>query len=331
MKGQCLILVTGGTGFVGSHVVEGLLHQGHRVRCLMRNSSDDSFLARLPVERVRCGGLGDRDGLVRACRGVDAICHLAGATRALEVDTYYQVNESGTRALLEASSEASPRLKRFVYCSSVAASGPATTSGVISEESLPRPVSHYGRSKLAAEEIVRSYSGQFPTVILRPSPVYGPRDRDILVFFRLVQRGIKLLPGPKPARFGLIYVSDLVRLVLQVLLDDRAVGQTYLACDGLAHDLSDVLDIMAVILERRSLRVTVPTPLLEAIAGAGDIWARLARKPALLSRDKLLEMRQLSWACDPDKLRRELGFASQVDLGTGLALTARWYHEQGWL
>jgi len=331
MRGDRLILVTGGTGFVGSHVVEGLLQQGHRVRCLMRNSSDESYIAQLPVERVRCGGLDDWDGLVRACRGVDAVCHLAGATRAFDSATYYRVNERGTRALLEACSEASPHLSRFVYCSSIAAAGPAPASGVMDEESVPRPVSHYGRSKLAAEEIVRSYSEKLPTVILRPSPVYGPRDRDILVFFRLVQRGLKLIPRPRPERLGLIYVSDLVRLVQQVLGDDRAVGETYLASDGLAHDLSKVLDIMAEVLGRRAVLVTVPKSLLEAFAGAGDIWARVLGRPALLSRDKLLEMTQQSWACDPDKARRELGFASKVDLRTGLTLTARWYHEQGWL
>ena len=332
MKGNgLLILVTGGTGFVGSHVVEGLVQQGHRVRCLMRNSSDDSRLAGLPVERIRCGGLGDRDGLLHACKGVDAVCHLAGATRALDAATYYQVNEVGTRALLEACTEASPDLRRFVYCSSIAASGPAGAAGIISEASLPRPVSHYGRSKLAAEEHVRFSSAHIPTVILRPAPVYGPRDRDILVFFRLVQRGFKVVPSPQPARVALIYVTDLVRLVQKVLFDNRAVGETYLACDGGAYDLDQVLDTMAVVLQRRALHVSIPAPILAAAAGAGGTWSHLTRRPALLSRDKLLEMTQPSWACDSGKAMAELDFACQVDLRTGLTLAARWYQEQGWL
>jgi nucleoside-diphosphate-sugar epimerase len=325
-----LILVTGGNGFVGSHLVEGLLAQGHQVRCLLRPTSDLSFIASLPLEHV-WGALDDVESLERACRGVDAVYHLAGATKAPDAATYFRVNEQGTRSLLEACWRVNPGVRRFVYCSSLAAAGPADSSTPIDETCPPHPVSHYGRSKLAGEEAVRAYAGRLPVVILRPAPVYGPRERDILTYFRLVQRGLKLLPGRGAHQVCMIHVSDLVRLALRVLEDERVVGQTYFACDGEAHDLEAVLDAVGAALGKRTLRVVIPIPLLEVFAALGGIWARLSKRPVLLNDQKLQEMKQRYWLCDVSKARRELGFVPQVDLQTGMALTARWYREQGWL
>lgn len=325
-----LILVTGGNGFVGSHLVEALLAQGHQVRCLVRRTSDLSFIASLPLERIY-GALDDGESLERACQGVDGVYHLAGVTKAIDPATYFRVNEQGTRALLEACWRVNPGVRRFVYCSSQAAAGPADGPEPLHETCPPRPISHYGRSKLAAEQAVRSYSGRLPVVILRPAPAYGPRERDILASFRLVERGLKLLPGGGVRQISLIYISDLVQLALQVLEDERAVGQTYFACDGVPHDFEEVMNTMATLLGRRPLRVVIPISLLEAFAALGGVWAKLSAKPFLLNDQKVLEMKQRYWLCDAGKARRELGFVPQIDLPTGLARTAHWYREHGWL
>jgi len=325
-----LILVTGGNGFVGSHLVEALLAQGYQVRCLVRRTSDLSFIASLPLEWVY-GALDDRESLERACRGVDAVCHFAGVTKAPDAATYFRVNAQGTRALLEACWKVNRGVRRFVYCSSQAAAGPADGPEPIDETCPPRPVSHYGRSKLAGEEAVRSYAGRLPVVILRPAATYGPRERDILASFRLVKRGFKLLPGGGARQVSLIYISDLVQLALRVLEDERAVGQTYFACDGVAHDWEEAMDTLAAVLNKRPLRIVIPIPLLEAFAALGGMWAKLSKKPFLLNSQKVLEMKQRYWLCDVSKARRELGFVPQVDLATGFARTARWYREHGWL
>jgi len=324
------ILVTGGNGFVGSHLVEALLAQGHQVRCLVRPTSDLSFIASLPLEWVY-GTLEDRESLERACRGVDAIYHFAGVTKAPDAATYFRVNAQGTRALLEACWRVNPGVQRFVYCSSQAAAGPADGLEPVDESCPPRPVSHYGRSKLAGEEAVRSYAGRMPVVILRPASAYGPRERDILAYFRLVARGLKLLPGGGRRWLSLIYVGDLVRLALRVLDEERAVGQTYFACDGEIHDWEETIDTLAAALGKRPLRIVIPIPLLEAFAALGGMWAKLSKRPFLLNDQKVLEMKQRYWLCDASKARRELGFIPQVDLATGFAHTAHWYREHGWL
>lgn len=324
------VLVTGGNGFVGSHLVEALLGRGHQVRCLVRRSSDLSFIASLPLELVY-GSLEDGESLERACRGVDGVCHFAGVTKAPDAATYFRVNAEGTRALLEACWRVNPRLRRFVYCSSQAAAGPADGPEPIDEACPPHPISHYGRSKLEAEEAVRGYADRLPVVILRPASTYGPRERDILIFFRLVKRGLKLLPGGGARRVSLIYVKDLVELTLRVLEEERAVGQTYFACDGVPHDWEQTMDTLATVLGRRTLRIVVPMPLLETIAAVGGAWSQLSQKPFLLNDQKILEMKERYWLCDAGKARRELGFVPRVDLKTGFARTARWYQEHGWL
>jgi len=315
---------------VGSHLVEALLAQGYQVRCLVRPTSDVSFIAGLPVD-LAYGDLGGATGLEEACRDVLAVFHLAGATRALDAQTLFEVNEQGTATLLEVCGRASPDLKRFVYLSSLAAGGPSTGTMPIDETWPERPVSVYGASKLAGEERVRAYAGRLPVVILRPAPVYGPRDRDILTYFRLVGRGLSLVPGGKPRRVSLIYVSDVVQLALRVLEDDRSVGQTYFACDGKAHDLDAVLECIALVLGRRTVRAAVPMRMLEGIAALGAASARLLKRPILLNRDKLREMRHPCWLCDSSKAQRELGFAALVDLHSGIARTAEWYRQEGWL
>lgn len=325
-----LILVTGGNGFVGSHLVEGLLAEGHQVRCLVRPSSDLSFVAALPVEFVY-GALDDRDSLERACRGVDAVYHFAGATKAVHVETYFRVNAQGTGALVEACWRANPALQRFVYCSSLSAVGPAAGPEPPDETGVPHPISDYGRSKLAGEEAVRAYADRLPVVILRPAAIYGPRERDILTYFRIVNRGLKLLPGGGTQQVSVIHVSDLVRLALQVLRAEQAVGQTYFASDGQAHDLEALLDTIAAVLGRRPLRIVIPVRWLEAVAALGGIGARLTGRPFLLNEQKVQELKQRCWLCDASKARRELGFVAQVDLPAGFAQTARWYRQQGWL
>ena len=325
-----LILVTGGNGFVGSHLVEGLLDRGHQVRCLIRHTSDLSFIAALPVEFV-CGALDDRESLERACQGVDAVYHFAGATKAATAAAYFRVNAQGTRSLVEACWRVSPGVKRFVYCSSLGAAGPAAGPEPPDETRPPHPVSDYGHSKLAGEEAVLAYADRLPVVILRPAAVYGPRERDILTYFRIVNRRLKPLPGGGVELVSLIHVSDLVRLALHVLEAEPAVGQTYFASDGAVYDLEEVLDTIAAVLGKRVLRIVIPVRWIEAFAALGEIWAGLTNKPLLLNDQKVQELKQCYWLCDASKAHRELGFVPQIDLRTGLAQTARWYREHGWL
>jgi nucleoside-diphosphate-sugar epimerase len=324
------VLVTGANGFVGSHLVEALLAQGYPVRCLVRRTSDLTFIRNLPADWAY-GDVASGDGLEAACAGVEAVCHLAGATKARDEDTYFRINATGTRHLLSACEKAAPHLRRFVYISSLAAVAPSPDGHPIDESYPPRPLTYYGRSKLEGEKHCHQYNDRLPLVILRPPAVYGPRERDILFYFQMVNRGIKLLLGRGERRASFVFVQDLVALILRVLEDDRAVGQTYFATEGRDYDWQEMSDLVAASLGKRTVRVVLPEGLLPAIAAVVGLQARFTGQPALLNDQKLIELRQRYWVCSAEKARRELGFEAQYDLATGVQLTAQWYRQHGWL
>jgi len=325
------ILVTGANGFIGSHLVEHLLADGHNVRCLIRPTSNPRYITDLPVE-IQRSTLDDHPGLVRACSGIDVVFHLAGTTRAVKPMRFYEVNCLGTEALLRACKEASPDITRFILMSSIAASGPSIGPLPQDESAAPAPVDAYGRSKLAAERSVQTASDCLPTVIVRAAAVYGPRDRDVLLFFKMVQSGWGLVFAEhRDQATSLIHVHDLCRLLLAVLTTHEAVQQTYFASDGHLYRLEDVLAELSDVLGRRVRIIPIPTPFLRIAAKTGGIWSRLSGKPALLNPDRMHQLERPGWTCSIEKARRELNFAPQVPLRQGLAETARWYKEQGWI
>ena len=206
-------LVTGGTGFIGSHLTEALIRKGVQVRCLFRKTSDLKWLKGLPVEFVP-GDCNDKTSLEEAVRGVDWVFHLAGATKAIKEETYFEVNGLGTENLIHACLENNPRLQKFIYVSSQAAAGPSRNGSSKKELDPCEPVSFYGRSKRMGEESVLAHAHELPALILRPSAVYGPRDKDIFALFKCLSRRIKPCLTGRHQRLSLCYVQDIVQGML---------------------------------------------------------------------------------------------------------------------
>jgi nucleoside-diphosphate-sugar epimerase len=329
-----LVLVTGANGFVGSHLVEALLARGYRVRCMVRRTSDLSFVRHLPVEWAYAD-LCDGEGLRAAVQGAEAVCHCAALTRALDEETFLRVNVQGAEALARACLEANPRPRRFLFVSSVAAAGPSDGPGdVIDESRSPRPVTWYGKSKLAAEQALQAVAGEgdgrLPLTIVRPGPVYGPRDRDFRAYFRAIKLRLSPQLGQGERHVSLIYVRDLVDLLVRALEREEAVGQTYFGC-GPASTYAELAETIARVLDRRPVRITIPLATLGPLAAVSKVKGRLTGRPALLNDQRLIEVRQRSWLFSGDKARLELGFEAQYDLETGVRETAEWYRREGWL
>ncbi len=320
-----MILVTGATGFIGSHLVDRLAGDGRAVRCLVRRTS---AVAKLPSRGVEFayGDLTTGDGVSQALHGVDIAIHLAGVTKARVSSDYYTGNVQGTANLLRAA----PELRRLVHVSSLAAAGPSFDGKPLTEDDEPRPVSHYGRSKLAAEELVRKSMLSKRSVIVRPPVVYGPRDADVFQIIRGVARGWMVRIGSAERWFSLIYVKDLVSGLIAAADAGGADGVIYMA-----HPEPVTWEQFGSTAARsmgKLLRTaTVPERAAYAIGLCGECWSRLSGRPGILSRDKVIEARCAGWVCDSSRARRELGFCAPTGLEEGLKRTLEWYREAGWL
>ena len=235
-------LVTGSNGFVGSHLVEDLLSRGYEVSCLVRKTSNLRWIEGLKVSFVY-GELKDKESLKKAVKSQDFVFHLGGLTKAQNSNDYYKANHLGTKNLVEATLESNPGIKRFVYVSSQAAVGPGKDITPLNEDSPCNPVTDYGKSKLLGEKAVLSYKDKLPITIIRPSGIYGPRDTEIFIFFKLIKNHIKPLFGFRENYLSLVYVKDLVFGICLTAESKKAIGQTYFIADKNPITISGIIGI----------------------------------------------------------------------------------------
>ncbi|MDP2480657.1 MAG: NAD-dependent epimerase/dehydratase family protein [Candidatus Palauibacterales bacterium] len=311
------VLVTGATGFVGSHVVEALLDAGHIVRCTVRRTSDTRWLDGLDVERVEAD-MRRREALEEAVRGAASVVHLAGVTRASRPDLYRRVNGDGTARLGEAAVEAG--VGRFVYVSSLAARGPDGAEG---------PVSEYGASKREGEERLRGMRDRVEVVVLRPGGVYGPRDEDLLPLFRAAARGWLVAPSGGSV-LQPVYASDVARAVLSALEGDAGFGPFPLAEEGV-YDWPAIGDAMAAAFGHAVRLVRLPAGAFEGVGVVAQTLWRLAGRAPPLDRRRARDVARHRWTCDPGPSERALGWRAGVALPEGLRRSVEWYREAGWL
>lgn len=323
-------LVTGASGFIGSHLVDNLLKRGYSVRVLLRKTSKLEWLSNLPLEFVY-GDLFSEHTLAEAVSGVDCIYHSAGVTKAKSPEAYFQGNTKATTNLLASTAQHNRRLRRFVHISSQAAAGPSPTHIPIDETAPPNPLTTYGKSKWAAELECHAFSNVLPITIIRPPVVFGPRDRDVFEFFRTVNKGLQPIVGFSERYISLVHVTDLVRGSILAGESPRAIGQTYFISSKTGYGWKEIGDITAKIIGRKVLRVRIPPPLVFAVASVGEIAARFSEKPALINLEKARDMVQDYWTCDSSKALRDLGYEQSLTLEEGIRNTVEWYRSHGWL
>lgn len=316
-------LVTGATGFIGSHLVEELLKKGYRVACLARKSSSLRWIEGLDVS-VRYGDCLEPESLRDAVADADVIFHLAGLTKAPRAKDFFSVNVEGARNILQAAS-GSPGLRRFVHLSSLAAVGPSTKEAPVNEETEPAPVSDYGKSKLEGERAVLSFGGKVPFTIIRPPAVYGPRDKDFNVLYRMLMKGI--FPDWGESQYSLLYVDDLVRGLIQAAESPAAEGNVYFLADGEVHTNADIAGAISEALGKNFLRLRLPRGIVPLVAGLGG---RLGKQGGIL-RDRARELKHPRWTCSAIKAGEAFGFQPKTGLAEGVKWTANWYRIHQWL
>jgi nucleoside-diphosphate-sugar epimerase len=317
-----MILVTGGTGFIGSHLLEKLSALGEPARCLLRRKARARGLP-AGIEAAY-GDLVSGEGVEEAVRGADTVIHLAGVTKALATRDYYTGNVRATETLVRA---LAGRGIRLVHVSTLAAIGPSSDGTPVDEDAQPRPLTHYGRSKLEAERTVRALAPD--AVIVRPAVVYGPRDTDIFQVLRSISKGWMLEITGGERWFSAIYAGDLVEGLLAARRG--AGGRAYFLAHPQPVSWSEMGAAAARIMARRLRVVRVPPGVAYAAGLGAEAWSHIRRRPGIISREKVAEARCRWWICDTRRAAAELGFEARTPLEAGLAQTLAWYKEAAWL
>lgn len=324
------ILITGATGFIGSHIAERLHGGGHSLSAIVRKSSDKKWIAHLPVE-YREGEYSDGAFLRKAVADAEMIYHVAGVTKAKTQEGYMQGNHAVTRDLLAAVLFAKPPLRRFVHVSSGAAVGPARPGVPVDETTPFHPITTYGRSKMEAEKECLKVMDRIPVTIVRPPAVYGPRDTDVFEFFRTMWKGIQPLIGFGDKMVSLIHVSDLADGIILAGEHNNSAGQTYFISSASYYNWLHVGDVTAAVMNRRPLRIKIPEWCIYVIGAVAQFAATFGSKPALINLEKARDIVQDAWIFDGSKAGRDLGFREKLTLEEGVRTTLEWYRSQGWL
>jgi nucleoside-diphosphate-sugar epimerase len=343
------VALTGGSGFLGSHIADALLANHYHVRVAVRPTSDLRWLQGKPLEIQNValapplepapeappsaetghhtGADRSVDSVAEFVAGASAVIHSAGVTKARDEAGYQRSNVATTARLFNAA-RAESRCRTFILISSLAAAGPAPLAKPRREGDPCEPLTAYGRSKLAAEEILTDGGAPLRTVILRPPALYGPRDRAFLPLFRLAQKGWTARLGHRMEGLSLVDGRDAARAVVALLETESATG-VYFVDDGFAYDWSAVAAALSHACHKKIRTIVVPTWVLRV--GAWLVGPHQAERSTLLNRDRLTDISVPGWVCSGEKLRRETGFEPRWDLAGGFAETLADYREKGWL
>jgi nucleoside-diphosphate-sugar epimerase len=284
-------------------------------------------LADLGIDLI-AGSLEDEAALAAACQDVHTVVHMAAVTHARTAAEYSEANVAGTRRLLDAAITAGAA--RFVYLSSLAAVGPCRDGRGVAASDEPRPLTEYGRSKLAGERVCLEAAGRIGMVILRAPAVYGPRDTDLFHFFKLARRGIIPVPTGGPRMLQLVHVMDLARALVLAAQAPGAEGVYHIA-EGRQYTWEEMGRAVAAAVGRRARVVRVPAGLLSGLAAVSETAAGLMGRSSIFNRDKARELLAPGWLCETEAARAALNFEADIPLADGLRMTAQWYREQGWL
>lgn len=334
------VLITGASGFVGSHLAEALAARACRVTCLVRKTSRVEHLKRLGAG-LAFGDVTESAGLARAVAGQDVVYHVAGLVKALRAAELERVNAEGVRRVAEACAAAS-RPPVLVLVSSLAAAGPAPKGRPRTELDAPAPVSHYGRSKRAGELAAREFAGRVPTTIVRPPIVFGPGDRGCLEWFKGIERfRVHPVPGWRRRTYSLIHVADLAALLVLAAERGERIGPSeagedaargcYFGECGERVTYAEMGRRMAKALGRRVLVWHLAMPVVWTVTAGVELVSRVRGRQHYLNFDKIREAAAGNWTCSSEKAARELGFAPAAPLDERLRETVAWYRREGWL
>ncbi|GAB4302423.1 MAG: NAD(P)-dependent oxidoreductase [Myxococcota bacterium] len=323
--------LTGATGFLGSHLAERLVDEGFEVSCLVRKTSNLRWIEKLPLNLVYGDISDDLSWLASSLSEMDYVFHVAGLVHTDSIKRYYEVNGDAAGNLAKICAENCKNLKRFVLVSSLAAVGKGDGGNPANDLIEPKPLSEYGKSKREGEVQVLQYSDKIPISIIRPPAIFGPRDSDILLFFRLIENRIRPVLAGGRQKIPLLYVTNVVDGIMLAAEKDGAIGRAFLLGDGENAEINILFSYIEQFFGRKALPVPVPAIVLIAAGVSADIIAKAIGKSLVISYDKVKELLNENWAVDDSCAREVLGYYPAVSIQEGIEKTYEWYKENKWL
>jgi nucleoside-diphosphate-sugar epimerase len=329
------ILITGASGFIGSFIVEEALRQGFETWAAVRKSSSREWLQDERIKFIELN-LSSKEQLVEQLKPhqFDYVVHAAGVTKCLNKQDFFRINTEGTKHLVEAILELQMPLKRFVYLSSLSIFGAIHEQQPyeeIRESDTPQPNTAYGQSKLEAERYLESVTTRLPYIILRPTGVYGPREKDYFIMAKSIKGHSDFAVGYKRQDITFVYVKDVVQAVF-LALEKGENGRRYFLSDGQVYQSTTFSNLIHEELGRPWwIRITAPVWVLRIVTFFGEHIGRMTGKVTTLNNDKYNILKQRNWRCDIQPAIDELGFQPKVQLAEGVKETIKWYKEHSWL
>ncbi len=329
------VLITGASGFIGSFLVEEALHRGYEVYAGIRSSSSKKYLT---DQRIRFFDIdfSDKEKLKRQLADFkakhgrfDYIVHSAGITKAKTNAEFQKVNFHYTQNLVNSLIAADCIPEKFIFISSLAAFGPGASRKPIKHTDMPKPITSYGESKLNAEKYLQSLN-DFPYLIIRPAAVYGPRDHEFYVLYKVINRRIIPYVSLKNQLLSFVYVTDLTKAVFDAI-ESRIYRKAYFVSDGIIYTVFGFNETIRQHLKKRAASVVIPAAIAKPIAFSVEKLSALFGKVATFNRERLKEYEAFNWTCDIAPLRNDLNFDPDYDLERGMFETIKWYKKEGWL
>ena len=323
------VLITGASGFLGFHLIEAALRKNMDVYAGVRKSSDVRHLAHLPISFTfpDYSSVNSLEEDIRE-KEYDYIIHAAGTTKAKTESRYNEINADYTFNLASAVEQAGVPIKRFVYISSLAALGPLQNiNEVIDESTIPNPVTYYGKSKLLSEKRLQQLN--IPLVILRPTAIYGPREKGIFLMFKSIKKGLELYIGKNEQRLSFIYVKDMADATINALT--KASNSIYNLSDGNSYTRYDLANYLKLLMKKKTLKFHLSIGLTRLLAKTLEKAEGIFDKTPVLNEDKVNELTGKNWVCSIEKAKKELNFNPLFNLEKGLGESLKWYQQWNWL
>jgi UDP-glucose 4-epimerase len=326
------ILITGSTGFIGNYLVDEAISRGYEVYAGIRKTSNISSLSNKNIRLIEIdfSYINKITEVLKSLEPIHYIIHNAGLTKSNSKEEFYRVNQHNTENFLKAIVNSHNIPTKFILISSLAAYGPAKKGEIINLLSKPAPLTHYGKSKLLAEKALTEQN-ICPYLIVRPTAVYGPGEKDIFLSFKIINAGFDFSIGSHEQQLTFIYVKDLVNAVYD-LIKSQAINQSYFISENHVYSKNDMGNIVAKLLNKKVLKIAVPVIAIKSIAAILAAYSKfISHKPVALNFEKVKELVADNWVCDIQPLRDAIGFEAKYSLSSGLKETIEWYREYKWL